>query len=359
MTKNWHTTQQYYSAFPLHLLFLASMYSESLFALLTFYGALLFVEKKYYMALLPWTASTLVRSNGLLLSGFYLYEALKLYRSPLRALKLLLLAPVLWAGIVAFQGYGYWAFCMTDPASTPPRPWCNSRVPLLYSFVQSHYWNNGFLRYWTLQQLPNFLLAGPMLVLSVCGWGLYLWQADMPLLLFGSSGRNMDQSKSTEDGSRSSMDNYGSKSMDNDRNRYADKGRSASLGIGSGNLNVVGVRTRAAAAAATMRKASHQEKSISAPSNLSPRLPLPAQASGYFSASAFPFHVLWLVLTVYTVFFMHVQVVTRLFTSMPGVYWFAAYCLDRSERSRWMVLGYFVGYGLVTLVLFSNFYPPA
>mgnify|MGYP001807012590 CR=1 FL=1 len=34
-----------------------------------------------------------------------------------------------------------------------PRPWCSSRVPYVYGFVQLLYWNVGFLRYWTLQQV--------------------------------------------------------------------------------------------------------------------------------------------------------------------------------------------------------------
>ncbi len=34
-----------------------------------------------------------------------------------------------------------------------PRPWCSSRLPYVYGFVQSEYWNVGFMRYWTLQQV--------------------------------------------------------------------------------------------------------------------------------------------------------------------------------------------------------------
>jgi hypothetical protein len=73
------------------------------------------------------------------------------------------------------------------------RPYCTDRFPLIYPFVQSHYWDVGFLRYWRLQQvglarvygvkfdclvttdclvvmtcnvlqIPQFFLAGPALL---------------------------------------------------------------------------------------------------------------------------------------------------------------------------------------------------
>jgi phosphatidylinositol glycan class V len=54
----------------------------------------------------------------------------------------------------------YIAFCTADS----PEAWCARRLPLIYSHVQARYWNVGFLRYWTLQQLPNFFIAAPPLL---------------------------------------------------------------------------------------------------------------------------------------------------------------------------------------------------
>ena len=52
------------------------------------------------------------------------------------------------------------AFC-TDPVKAP---WCSKFAPSIYAHVQSTYWNVGLLRYWTLQQLPNFIISAPPLL---------------------------------------------------------------------------------------------------------------------------------------------------------------------------------------------------
>ena len=44
------------------------------------------------------------------------------------------------------------------------RPWCGSKGGSLYTFVQKEYWNQGLFNYWTLAQIPNFILATPILL---------------------------------------------------------------------------------------------------------------------------------------------------------------------------------------------------
>ncbi|KAL5832312.1 hypothetical protein ACOSQ4_017666 [Xanthoceras sorbifolium] len=68
---------------------------------------------------------------------------------------------------IAFQAYGYRNICLGH-SPDEMRPWCKARVPLLYNFIQSHYWKVGFLRYFQFKQLPNFLLASPIMSLALC-----------------------------------------------------------------------------------------------------------------------------------------------------------------------------------------------
>src|SRR5262249_37562564 len=70
--------------------------------------------------------------------------------------------------------YNAWAkFCTKTSKENPP--WCNQRLPLIYGYVQSKYWNVGFLRYWALAQVPNFLISLPIILLLVWSSSTALW----------------------------------------------------------------------------------------------------------------------------------------------------------------------------------------
>ena len=64
--------------------------------------------------------------------------------------------------MIYHQYFGYRVFCQETDI---PAPWCSNFPPSIYTYVQSKCWGVGFLKYWTLQQFPNFLLAAPVLVL--------------------------------------------------------------------------------------------------------------------------------------------------------------------------------------------------
>ncbi len=113
------------------------------------------------------------------------------------------------APLVVFQWQGARAFCTAGPTNTPSSvqsvdvqpAWCPGTVwdwiwPRMYQYVlsylhdccgnktcknpctypravQARYWNVGFLRFYTLQQLPNIALAMSMLTLTTAG----VWHA--------------------------------------------------------------------------------------------------------------------------------------------------------------------------------------
>lgn len=65
------------------------------------------------------------------------------------------------------QAYGYWQHCILGPGDHERRPWCDSSLPLLYSFVQKEYWHNGLFAYYQVRNIPNFLIALPILIWCV------------------------------------------------------------------------------------------------------------------------------------------------------------------------------------------------
>lgn len=78
------------------------------------------------------------------------------------------------------QVHAYYKFCgrggslevqvgpgTSDVASI--HPWCHWRVPSLYAYVQSTYWGVGALKYYQWKQIPNILLATPVLLLTLTG----------------------------------------------------------------------------------------------------------------------------------------------------------------------------------------------
>lgn len=168
-------------------LFLSAPYGESTFAFTTFLGILCYLcaqEDKIsptQQSRLPTTAwillsgfcfalSTLFRSNGLLHGTIFLFQAITSLRAcfvtPSGSNLLHLFSTVVAGSFIAVgfalpQAIAYLQYCTPEPS----RPWCSYTMPSIYSWVQKHYWNVGFLSYWTPNNIPLFLLAAPMLAM--------------------------------------------------------------------------------------------------------------------------------------------------------------------------------------------------
>lgn len=157
--------------------------------------------------------------------------------------------------------------------------WSNKESVISLLTMGAHlYRNNGFLAYYEIKQIPNFLLAMPIILLTTKG----LWHYAQ------------------------SVDGF------------------YTLGLGQNT---------------------------------------PADTK-----KLLPFLYLWGFLLAYATTCMHVQVIIRFFTSLPPLYWITAqiwmdgFKKSASKQRQWLaqsVLSYYVLYGLVGIVLFAAFLPPA
>lgn len=212
-------------------IFMIAPYSEILYFFLVVYGLLCLESCRKMSAIAMFALSSLARSNGLLNFGFILYESmiflaitLKSFFTGMSVTKNnstknislsfriftffnILIAQVVYVFIalglflVPFILYQIYyvneLFCekMQSTLAVIPdyligygqekqyqirgnsiSPWCNYTIPLSYSFVQRSHWGVGFLKYYEFKQIPNFLLALPVTMLSLgCVISYYKW----------------------------------------------------------------------------------------------------------------------------------------------------------------------------------------
>ncbi|KAI0822156.1 GPI mannosyltransferase 2 [Trametes gibbosa] len=160
-------------------------YTETFFTFLSYHGMLYCARKQWLRATCCFLLATVLRSNGILLCGFVAWgliiEPLLERRSirPTHVLYGATLSALTISPFVYHQYHAYTLFCL---GSGPPAFWCNAVPPSIYTYVQSRYWNVGFLRYWTPQQLPNFLLGAPPLTLLFAFALHYIRRALLPRL---------------------------------------------------------------------------------------------------------------------------------------------------------------------------------
>lgn len=193
-------------------IFFSAPYSESLFAFMSFYTMFKCTENETLRfaniditSAIPAGLSMTCRSNGAVNLGFILYTSFKnviertlpeiVYKYKTlkhRIILPFLLLPLFTSSVALFmtvivaiipyvlvQTYNYFKFCVHNDHNLPEfltssefilpgtaeSPWCNSSLPLSYSYVQNHYWDVGLFKYYKLKQIPNFMLAFPIIFL--------------------------------------------------------------------------------------------------------------------------------------------------------------------------------------------------
>ncbi|KAG2072328.1 glycosyltransferase family 76 protein [Suillus decipiens] len=146
-------------------------YNEPFFTYFSYRGMLACARSHWAAASICFALASMFRSNGILLSGFILWGMLvapfltgrKDLLTPRCLLKCVLLTALPLIPFIHHNITAYLRFCGLLATSIPH--WCTSNmIPSIYSHVQSKYWNVGFLRYWTVSNIPNFILALPALL---------------------------------------------------------------------------------------------------------------------------------------------------------------------------------------------------
>lgn len=175
--------------------FFSAPYSESLFALVTFSVIHESARGNLLCSLVPLVMGILCRSNGLINLGFIFYHGIRSFclNAGLSArlkltFKLLLISLVSGFAFISINRYHFSLFCvkhsvrhskelvnyalahnliLSGNGSATASQWCGANIPSAYSHVQSKYWNVGLFNYYELKQIPNFMLAAPILCLFI------------------------------------------------------------------------------------------------------------------------------------------------------------------------------------------------
>lgn len=142
--------------------FLCLLFREKAFSLR--FGSFRFHPRLYLLSGVAAAAAFGLRANCLLLGLVYVYD-LVFQRKRVCAMWPVFSGLVLGLAFLSAQVYNYYAIC----SGTARGEWCTLPLPSLYAYAQSHYWNNGFFKYWTVQNIPNFLFAAPTVYLSALG----------------------------------------------------------------------------------------------------------------------------------------------------------------------------------------------
>lgn len=135
--------------------FFSAIYTESPFAAASMLALYLLVSNHGWAAALAFAAATAFRSNGIL------HALIVVLMYGIRISSLMQCGFIV-APLGAHLVWCYLHYC-------PGHVWCQDTLPNAYAYVQAHYWNNGLFRYWTPNNVPNFMLAAPMLVLTAYG----------------------------------------------------------------------------------------------------------------------------------------------------------------------------------------------
>ncbi|XP_063957317.1 GPI mannosyltransferase 2-like [Lytechinus pictus] len=201
-------------------IFMTAMYTEASFSLLSFTGMIFLEKKRYLISAIVFGLGTCTRSNGIVAVGFVMYHMVQITIfviariglpssfSTLKKLctvfainltRIVYSTAIILTPFALYQIYSYLRICkgetaisvqtimehcltwvlkfgsnntvdsqMMDKLDQAPL-WCRKSFVLPYSELQAEHWNVGLLNYYEFKQLPNFILALPIIILGLYG----------------------------------------------------------------------------------------------------------------------------------------------------------------------------------------------
>lgn len=188
-------------------IFFSAFYSESLYAFLQFTGMYLIYQDnhtnlKYVLAGIIFAGGSATRSNGVISIGFLIYSYLTEYCHLARNFKgkqrnlqyllkvgtktMIVACSVVLTVLpfVLFQYFAYTTYCIGEPTVKEKHHWCHKTFPISYSYIQKYYWNVGPFMYFEIKQIPNFVLALPVVLLAYAATTVYFKSASKDPLVF-------------------------------------------------------------------------------------------------------------------------------------------------------------------------------
>ncbi|KAI0739611.1 GPI mannosyltransferase 2 [Daedaleopsis nitida] len=319
--------------------------SEPFFTFFSYTGMLSCIRRRWLSAALHFFVAGTFRSTGFFLSGFLIWGMLvePIINGHRVSLTMILYATALSAlTIVPFMHHQYAAYQLFCTHTREPASWCGAFPPFVYTYVQAKYWNVGFLRYWTVQQLPNFLLGAPPLALLFAFSLYHIRQALLPRL------REVVSAPVASSGTARTPTTPSAGSIH--------KSEPARTGI------------QAPSDAAHDRRHSRSTSTTPtatptpASTSTSTSTPIPAATScltPFLRSSITPHAIHALAMSLLLLFASHTQIVLRQAASMPLTYWAAAWLLVERPRMGRLWVGWSVVWGAVSCVLWGVFLPPA
>ncbi|KAK9461798.1 uncharacterized protein V1516DRAFT_673014 [Lipomyces oligophaga] len=155
-------------------IFLSAGYSETAFALFSFLGIYFRETNQPILSGAAFTVTCGLRGNGILWGIIFLNDLYESFNVKAwgRCVRIVIGGSLIGAGFLSGQVFAYLRYC-------PGREWCGNVPPLIYGYVQNHYWGVGLFKYWRTWQIPNFFFAFPTWFLF---WRSYQRYSKVPQL---------------------------------------------------------------------------------------------------------------------------------------------------------------------------------